>query len=359
MNDRLFLQYIRKPLRNPVIREIRIFLEERYRFLQEAKCRFDTDNPTASSYKDYKKALWKHRVTFSEYMYSYEYWKLPEEERDEFISTSEMQCIYRKLGDRKVREVFHNKTLFLEYFKNYIHREWSVARNMSFSDFKDMITRHDCIVKPIDGTRGDGIFKITAREVNNWDSLYQKCIDQNVLLEECIQECEDLACFHPSSLNTIRVVTISNNDKCLYFGALFRMGAHGSIIDNTHAGGIYVPINVETGTIEIEAIDSKNNKYKCHPDSNKPIQGFKIPYWDKIIETCTEATKTIPNIRFAGWDVCVNKSGEVEIIEGNHAPDFDGGMQAPLKIGVKRKLQQAVIDILGVDPIPLISVWKH
>ena len=54
----------------------------------------------------------------------------------------------------------------------------------------------------------------------------------------------------------------------------------------------------------------------------------------------------------------MNQVGQVEIIEGNHAPDFDGGMQAPLKIGVKKKLQRTIMEVMGVDPLPLISVWK-
>ena len=167
-----------------------------------------------------------------------------------------------------------------------------------------------------------------------------------------------MAAFHPASLNTIRVVTISNGDRCEVFGALLRMGAHGSVIDNTHAGGVYAPINVETGTIDIPAIDAHNNHYDVHPDTGKQIKGFHIPEWGRIVATCKEATRTLPDIHFAGWDLCVNQAGQVEIIEGNHAPDFDGGMQAPLKIGVKKRLQKTVMDVMGIDPLPLISVWK-
>ena len=83
--------------------EIRIFWGERFKFCKEARKRFASEKPDHGSYKDYKKALWKHRVTYSEYMYSYEYWHLDEKERDEFISTSEMQVIYRKLGEHEVR----------------------------------------------------------------------------------------------------------------------------------------------------------------------------------------------------------------------------------------------------------------
>ena len=338
--------------------EYRVRLNEKKRFFKEAKTRFAIENPPHGSFKDYKKAFWKHRVTYSEYMYSYEYWRLNEEQRNEFISTSEMQVIYRKLGSRSVLEVFLDKVRFLEAFKPFIHRWWALATSMGFDEFKEKAMQFDMIAKPINGTRGDGIFKIEEKEVGDWYQLYERLVNGNYLLEECITECDELAAFHPASLNTIRVVTISNGARCEVFGALFRMGAHGSVIDNTHAGGVYAPINIKTGTIEIEAIDSHNHHYAHHPDTGKPIKGFKIPNWNQIVETCKEASQNIPNIHFAGWDLCVTKDGQIEIIEGNHAPDFDGGMQAPLKIGVKKKLQQTVIDVMDVDPLQYISVWK-
>ena len=338
--------------------EIFRWFSERRIFLKEAKTHFQNDKTLPGSYRDYKKAFWKHRVTYSEYMDRYEYWKLDEKQRDEFISRSEMQCVYRKLGDVNVMKVFYNKIEFLTHFHQFIHRKWIIVKDSSLEDFKKMVEATDCIAKPIEGTAGQGIFKICAQNVDNWEELYKKCVEKNILLEECIQSNEELKAFHPNSLNTIRVVTVSNGDRFVVFGALFRMGAHGSVVDNTHAGGVFAPINVETGVIDIEAVDSINNHYKCHPDTQKQIVGFKIPYWDEIIETCKKASKTIPNIRFAGWDVCVTKDGFIELIEGNHAPDFDGGMQAPLKVGVKKRIQQSIIDVLGVDPIKYISVWR-
>lgn len=348
-----------KIMNTPRILEIRLWIFKRRTFLKEAKLRFKKDNPKVGSYADYKKANWKHQVTYDEYMYSYEFWRLNEEQRDEFISTTEMQAIYRKLGNEEVRDVFHDKVVFLQKFHSFIHREWALVRKMSLEEFKAMVERHDCIAKPVDGTRGEGISKICANEVTNWEALYAKCVENDILLEECVQACDEISAFHPSSLNTIRVVTISGQGKCVVFGALFRMGAHGSVIDNTHAGGVYAPINVETGTIDVEAIDSENHHYANHPDTGKPIKGFKIPYWSQIIETCQKATQIIPNIHFAGWDLCITKDRQIEIIEGNHAPDFDGGMQAPLKIGVKKKVQQTILEVLGVDPIKYISIWKY
>ena len=340
------------------LREICVYFNEKKQFLRDAHNKFSHEI-VHGSYKDYVDAFKKHRVTYSEYMYSYEYWHLNEEERDEFISTSEMQVIYRKLGNKKVREIFHDKVQFLNAFSPFIHRWWSLAKNISYEEFKRIVLQFDVIAKPIDGTRGKGIFKISSSEDKDWKELYYQLVGDDYLLEQCILETDELKEFHPASLNTIRVVTNSCGDHCEVFGALFRMGTHGSIIDNTHAGGIFAPINVETGIIDFPAIDGRNNYYSVHPDTGKQIKGFCIPKWEKIVVTCKEASRTIPNIYFAGWDVCINSNGQVEIIEGNHAPDFDGGMQAPLKKGVKRKIQQTIIDVIGKDPLKLISIWKY
>lgn len=346
--------------KSSAFREVYIYFVEKKRYIADARVRFARESPIHGSLEDYKKAFKKHRVTYSEYMYSYEYWKLNEQQRDEFISTAEMQCIYRKFGSRKVRDLFHNKVSFLKEYKDFIHRKWSLARDLSFDEFKKMILLFDWIAKPIDGTRGEGIFKVSSRVVsdNDWQGLYSKCVEGNFLLEECIHACKEIESFHPQSLNTIRVVTFSNKEKCILFGALLRTGAHGNFVDNTHSGGVYAPIDVNTGIIIHDGIDSKGNTYVAHPDTGVVFNGFQIPKWHEIIDTCRKASSQIPNVFFAGWDVCIMNDGRIELIEGNHAPDFDGGMQAPFKIGAKQRVRDAFKDLYGVDPLAYLPWYR-
>lgn len=50
------------------------------------------------------------------------------------------------------------------------------------------------------------------------------------------------------------------------------------------------------------------------------------------------------------------EGGEIALIVGNHGPDFDGGMQAPKKIGVKQRVKNTVMDLYGIDPLQFIPV---
>ncbi len=337
--------------------EYRLYLAERDLFFAEARKKFATEKPQHGTYRDYKRAFHRHRVTYSEYMYSYEFWKLDEPARDQFLSTSEVQCIYRKAGSPEVRRIFKDKALFLSTFRPFVSRKWAVVSELSPEAFATLLQQKPCILKPLEGTRGQGIEFACYQDDTETKKLYERCAKNPCIIEEQIQSCAEIADFHPQSLNTIRVVTISGNGQCEIFGALLRMGAHGSFIDNTHAGGIYAPIDIATGTVITDGIDAHNNHYTVHPDSGKCIKGFVVPHWQEILDTCRRASQHIPDIRFAGWDLCVLPDGKVEIIEGNHAPDFDGGMQAPLKTGVKYRFQETVERVLGFDPLPLLSIF--
>ena len=340
----------------PTIRERIILESERKKFLTEAIECFTT-NPENGSLADYKEALKKHRVTYGEYMYKFEYWKLDDVQRDKFISCSEMQCINRKTVQPEVKSVFWNKILFLNKFSSFAQRQWLEVKKSSIEEFANMVCRFDCIAKPIEGWRGRGITKIGRVENDsNIKDLFNECVKNNVLLEERIHACKEIEEYHPQSLNTIRVVTISNTDRFVIFGAILRMGTGDSIIDNTHNGGVFASIDVKTGIIETDGLDSNGQTYITHPDSGKRIKGFKIPYWDKVVETCGQATKVLPQLIFAGWDVVVMEDGRIALIEGNHGPDFDGGMQAPKKIGVKYRLRDTVMDLHGFDPLDFIPI---
>ena len=359
----LYQAFKQTPLYDRLLRwawmqETRIRTEERSLFTHEAAQHFRSEN-VPGSLADYKKALRRHRVTYQEYMYGYEYWKLDEAARDAFISRSEMQCIYRKMVTREVRQTFRDKTAFLRRFAPFVHRDWKRAEELSLEEFRAFVECHDVIAKPLDGTCGEGIFKIQASKVQQWDELYARCRDLHLLLEECVRACEPLEQLHPASLNTIRVVTLSKGDKFAVFGALLRMGAHGSVIDNTHAGGVFAPINPDTGCIDTPAIDALNHRYERHPDTDVPIVGFAIPHWEQIVETCRQAALVMPDLRFAGWDLYPLADGRIELIEGNHAPDFDGGLQAPRKVGVKQRLQETASEIFGIDILELIQTTSR
>ena len=218
----------------------------------------------------------------------------------------------------------------------------------SYVDFERMLSSYDCIIKPSDGKLGRGVSKIKRDDPEkNVKELWRYCLKHRCLVEQCIDSSDELKVFHPKSLNTVRVVTISNRNKAAVFGSFLRTGVGDSVVDNAHAGGLFAQINIQNGVIESEGIDVNGTRLEKHPDSGLFFKGYRIPYWDTIIKTCCEAAIMTGN-PITGWDVAINSKGQIEFVEGNYGPDFDV-MQSPLKKGVKKKVFAWIQEYQGIE----------
>jgi len=276
---------------------------------------------------------------------NYELWKLSDSEREEFIAMAEMAMVYRKMVTTDIHKLFDNKVLFLRKYSDFIYRKWIYTPESSIDEVKDLISSCDCIIKPVVGYSGYGIRRMDKCLNTNWEELFSELQDSHSLVEERLRAAKVIEDFHPQSLNSLRVVTMSKGSDIRFIGAILRMGVHGSCIDNTHAGGIFAKINLETGILESDGVDLNGHSYITHPDTDKVIKGTQIPHWDKVIETCKAATQVIPNLFMGGWDICVHEDGRIELIEGNCIPHFDGGMQVPLRQGTRKKVKQCLEEL--------------
>lgn len=343
---------------NIVIREKKFRDNERKELVQEAKC-FFSGNKTQDigDFEDYKKALYQQGFSIGEYL-KYKLHTLSKEQRKDVISCFEMNSIYRKFVHDSVRKIFADKVLCLQIFGKWVHRKWCLAKETTYDDFVKLVSSTDCIAKPMNGECGRGIFKIKKDEIQDYTSLYEQCVKNNMLVEECVYACDEIEKFHPASLNTIRVVTMSNGKKCIVIGAALRIGAGGNIIDNLAGGGVSVPIYLGTGCLQNNAMDANGNEYEKHPDTNVLFKGTKIPNWNSVEEMCQEASKIVKDAVFTGWDICILPSGEIELIEANAMPDIGVIQFSPwyLKKGI---IKQAGKDLLGINLIKLTSILSR
>lgn len=128
----------------------------------------------------------------------------------------------------------------------------------------------------------------------------------------------DIDRIYPSSINTIRLVTIKNpsSNKVEPFAAILRIGAHGHRVDNWAMGGLAVKIN-ENGALASEGFykPGYGTKTNTHPDTQVAFDNIKIPYYNECIELCCKFHQRLA-IHSIGWDVAITPDGP-SIIEGN------------------------------------------
>lgn len=266
---------------------------------------------------DMIKCSFKYKASFSDY-FLYEFYNKNHEQRDSYITTGRLYEFYTKMNDKKKRELFRDKAKFNKVFKKFIKRDFIFLNDCTVDTFYTWIKDKDCIIaKPNKGAAGKGIKKIKVKAYKAIDKLYSYLRNNDLdLIEECIEQHEEMNRMNPSSVNTIRIITVRNQGKTDVIGAVLRIGVD-SPIDNFSAGGIAAPVDIESGIVYDYAVSKEGSLvYKYHPKTKCAIKGFQIPYWNDAIEMVMEASNIIPEVKTVGWDVAITKTGP-ELVEGN------------------------------------------
>ncbi len=137
-----------------------------------------------------------------------------------------------------------------------------------------------------------------------------------VIQERITNQNNALGKFHPSSINTIRIVTVKVGSTVEVLFSKLRIGVNGRYSDNTSSGGISVDIidgKLEKWGFYNRGVGTKTDR---HPNTEIIFENYKIPLWDEIIDNVKKAHSLFYGLHSIGWDVCVTNDG-IELIEGN------------------------------------------
>lgn len=244
------------------------------------------------------------------------------DERKTVVTRGKSNQFIKFFNDKKRVHVFHEKHEFNLKFKDFIKRDWIYLTDNNYEDYLKFIdNNNEFIAKPLDGSCGIGIEKINV--TGDKKTLYNHLINNKLfLLEEVIKQDERLNSVYPYSINTIRIITLTNNDKSTVLAGYLRIGNNNKFVDNFNSGGMVVPINIENGMIEFPAIDRDNTLFEIHPITNNKIKGFQIPDWYNILKFANELAKVEKQVGMVGWDIALTINGP-DIVEGNEFPTHD------------------------------------
>ena len=264
----------------------------------------------------------KYQAGYTDY-FLFNFETLNKKQRSTYITRGVSNNYIKLLNNREYYPYFSDKIKFNDAFKKYLNRDYIDLNNKSLEDFKLFLNNKDkIIVKPLSDSGGKGISIIKIDDKTDIEKLYNELKETNrTLVEEVIKQHEEMSKLSPSSVNTLRIVTITINNKTNIMVRVIRMGDGHHDVDNFHSGGMFTVFD-ENGVITKPAIDREGNIYEIHPLTKEKIIGFKIPYYKEAIEMVSEASKVIPEVRYIGFDVAITDKGPV-LVEGNELPGYD------------------------------------
>ena len=138
------------------------------------------------------------------------------------------------------------------------------------------------------------------------------------VLQEAIVQHPYLAQFCPTSVNTLRLCMYRSvaDEAVVMFAAALRIGHTGSVVDNLHAGGGFVKVDVETGELGHIVYD----QYGTRTTSLNDIDfsgSFAIPGWDRVHTFAESIVRQIHHMRLLSLDVTLDTDGRPRLIEFN------------------------------------------
>lgn len=255
-----------------------------------------------------------------------------------------------KVNDRLKGEIFDNKALTYELFKEYYHREAvSINSEEDYDLFLEYCAKHPTFVKkPLLGAMGSGVGLVRTDENTDLRALFQELREDMTffMCEDLIVCHPELKKFNPDSVNTVRMHTYHDGRKTHILWPYIRIGRSGSFVDNAGSGGISVAIDVKTGLTFSDGFDEYGRNYPQHPDTEIVFKGNQIPDWEGALKLGQELSETlverVDGIRFAGWDITYTQDNRWVVIEGNTFPQLVS--QASYGRGCKAELAAVIKD---------------
>ena len=219
----------------------------------------------------------------------------------------------------------------LQYFIPQEHRPKTILRRidghfvdvhdeeMSLGEAKEMLRSRDSfILKVSRGTGGGrGVQKIHTQDLVNDEALWNELLKgDDLIAQEVLRQHPFMSRFNPDSVNTCRLITLNLNGKCTLLGAVLRMGAVGSHVDNmTSGGGVLIGVTQE-GHIHEFGVEKDYTKAYRSP-AGVVFAGLCVPEWERMKETVLGFHRRLPFVNLIGWDVALDETGMPVIVEIN------------------------------------------
>lgn len=212
--------------------------------------------------------------------------------------------------------------------------------------------RTEFVIKPANGSGGDGIMVITGRRADYFLDSDGDMIDLDTLEHHLTNVIgglyslggqpdtamlESLVHFDPAfsrltyhGVPDIRVIVYKGYPVMAMTRLPTRM-SHGKA--NLHQGAIGVGIDLGSG-VTMGGV-SGNSAVSIHPDTGAPIEGFQVPGWGKILHMSAQCYEAV-ELGYLGCDIVLDRDLGPLILELNARPGLN--IQIANRRGLRHRL---------------------
>lgn len=251
-------------------------------------------------------------------------------QRDTYLTRVRNKKIMDLMNDPAFSDEFDDKLRFNKTFAAYLGRKTLNGETATEEELAEFLRGQEAIFAKINhGDCGRGVEKLYVMDFDSPAAMLAYIREHGlVVLEHVLPQHEDMARLHPSSVNTMRILTDLVDGQVHIAYITVKMGRGSGVCDNSGQGGILCRVDPQSGKIISPATDDYFNVYEKHPDTGIVLQGYQLPMVDRAVAMAKEAALVFPQVGHVGWDMAITPTGPA-IIEGNEFPGTDLCQLAP------------------------------
>lgn len=244
-----------------------------------------------------------------------------------FISTNEDKCLF----DKMLWFSFGRFVTAPTYLRNICGSKYDMDYQPIDKCVTDLIPTdvNSLIVKPsLDSSSGrsisffhrnlDGIFENVETGELLSDTWLIRYFKNNFGVQKAMKQSAFMSRLCKTSVNTLRVAVYRSviTNKSDVINTIIRMGKDGSLVDNAHAGGLFIGVDS----------DGRLGKYCCNQYGEKETvfngidfsnNEYVVPNYDKVKEFACRVADALPHQRLIALDIMLDESNEPVLIEYN------------------------------------------
>ena len=188
-----------------------------------------------------------------------------------------------------------------------------------------------CVIKPtVDSSSGQRV-TVFEHQKTGWCALngdlkgelltltvLKRYFGSDFIIQEYLEQSEFMKHLCSTSVNTIRLSIYRSvkTEKVIVTAIVMRIGHTGSYIDNSHAGGVTIGIDVE-GHLGKYAIDQWGVRYTRVNDIDFTTSDIQIPNFHRVLAFAQKVGEKLIHHRIANIDVMIDRNEQPRLIEYN------------------------------------------
>lgn len=247
--------------------------------------------------------------------------------------------IETKLNPESMRGFYEDKNMFSRICGEDNVPETVLCRmnggklwNKSFKPVDDAFVNNlddlgNLILKPsVGSSSGRGVMLFTYRDGNykaiesnqELSASFLRQYGEDFVLQKAVVQHNDMSVFNPSSVNTLRIAVYRSwkDERAHAYACIMRVGKNGQFVDNAHAGGMFVGVDINTGEVGNELFDQYGSSTTIWNGLDYSEKRY-VPEWEKAKKFAEQTAEKLIHHRLIAMDVSIDQNGKPVLIEYN------------------------------------------